>query len=328
MGLELAAPAVARPPRRRAERLHPRGGHRARARQRAGGARRPPRAPPRSRARSLRGPRPWAAGSGSRRRPTGSSPGPARRGEPRRRPRRPGAGADEQVLAAVLRRAVPVAFLEEVAALRPWSERPRVLARVVLHPRAPRALSLRLVSALYWRDLADVAATARVPAAVRSRAESHLEDGLADMRLGDRVTLARLATPALLPALLADADRRVVASALVNPRLREEDLVAALRRDDVPLALLESVAASSRWTDELRGAPRARAAAAHAARSRLAADQLARGPRPAPRRGRRRAAAARPGGGARGPRPRAGRLTPAILYGSTRCIIDRAAPAH
>ncbi len=154
---------------------------------------------------------------------------------------------DEQVLAAVLRRAVPVAFLEEVAAQRPWSERPRVLARVVLHPRAPHALALRLVPALYWRDLADVAATARVPAAVRSRAESQLEDGLAGMRLGDRVTLARLATPALLPALLADADRRVVGSALVNPRLREEDLVVALRRDDVPLSLLETVAASSRW---------------------------------------------------------------------------------
>jgi len=154
---------------------------------------------------------------------------------------------DEQVLTAVLRRAVPVAFLEEVAARRPWCERPRVLARVVLHPRAPRSLSLRLVAALYWRDLADVAATARVPAAVRFRAESILEDGLADMRLGDRVTLARLATAALTPALLADADRRVVEAALVNPRLREEDLVAAVRKGDVKPALLEAVAASSRW---------------------------------------------------------------------------------
>jgi hypothetical protein len=155
---------------------------------------------------------------------------------------------DEQVLAAVLRRAVPVAFLEEVAATRPWSERPRVLARVVLNPRAPRALSLRLVRALYWRDLADVAATARVPAAVRSRAESQLGDGLADMRLGDRVTLARLATPALIPALLADSDRRVVESTLVNSRLREEDLVAALRKGGVAPVLPEAVSASPRWS--------------------------------------------------------------------------------
>jgi hypothetical protein len=155
--------------------------------------------------------------------------------------------ADEPVLVAALVRAVPAAFLEEVAGSRPWSERPRVLARLVLSPRAPRALSLRLVGALYWRDLADVAATPRVPAAVRARAESLLRDGLADMRLGDRVTLARLATPALLPLLLADAEPRVAGAALLSPRLREEDLVVALRRDDVRPALVEEAAASPRW---------------------------------------------------------------------------------
>jgi hypothetical protein len=151
------------------------------------------------------------------------------------------------VLAAVLRRAVPLAFLEEVASVRPWSERPRVLARVVLNPRAPRSLSLRLVSTLYWRDLADVAATLTVPAAVRSRAESLLSDGLHQMRLGDRVTLGRLATPALLPALLADTERRVTEAALLNARLREDDVVAALRRDDVRLALVEEAVRSPRW---------------------------------------------------------------------------------
>jgi hypothetical protein len=154
---------------------------------------------------------------------------------------------DEQVLATVLRRAVPAAFLEEVASTRPWSERPRVLARVVLSPRAGQSLSLRLVSGLYWHDLAEVAATARVPAAVRSRAESLLRDGLGEMRLGDRVTLARLATPPLLPALLADPDGQVVGSTLLNPRLREEDLVAALRQEDARAVLIEATVASSRW---------------------------------------------------------------------------------
>ena len=169
-------------------------------------------------------------------------------GESRPRAREVLAGAlDEQVLAEALRRAVPAAFLEEVAATRPWSERPRVLARVVLSPRAPHALSLRLVSSLYWRDLAEVAATPRLPAAVRSRAESLLRDGLGDMRLGDRVTLARLATPALLPALLADSERQVAESSLLNPRLREEDLVAALRREDVRVVLIEATVSSSRW---------------------------------------------------------------------------------
>ena len=67
------------------------------------------------------------------------------------------------------------------------------------------------------------------------------------MRLGDRITLARLATPALLPELLAATERQVAESALVNPRLREEDLVSALRRDDVTPALVEAAAGSPRW---------------------------------------------------------------------------------
>jgi hypothetical protein len=155
--------------------------------------------------------------------------------------------ADETVLAATLRRALPIAFLEAVASVSPWSERPRLLALVVLNPKAPRPLAQRLVSSLYWHDLAEVAATPRVPAAVRARAEGLLKDGLADMRLGDRVTLARLATPPLLPPLLADADTHVVEAALINPRLREEDLTAALRRDDARTTLVEAAAASTRW---------------------------------------------------------------------------------
>jgi hypothetical protein len=154
---------------------------------------------------------------------------------------------DETLVAALLRRAVPIAFLEAVASVPPWSERPRVLARVVLNPRAPRALAQRLVGALYWRDLAEVAATPRLAASVRARAESLLRDGLGDMRLGDRITLARLATPPLLPLLLADAEPRVAEAALLNARLREEDLVNALRREDVPAALLAAAAESARW---------------------------------------------------------------------------------
>ena len=155
---------------------------------------------------------------------------------------------EEQVLLAVLRRAVPARFLELLAATEPWSDRPRVLARVVLSPRAPRSLSLRLLAQLSWRELADVAAAGWVPKGVRLRAEALLRDVVQDLRLGDRITLARLATPALLPLLLVDDDQRVVEAALQNPRLREQDLVTVLRRDDVPRTLLESCASSSRWS--------------------------------------------------------------------------------
>jgi hypothetical protein len=155
---------------------------------------------------------------------------------------------DEQVLMAVLRRAVPAPFLELLAASPPWSERPRVLARVVLSPRAPRSLSLRLLPQLSWRELADVAGAPWVPAGVRLRAESLLREVQRDLRVGDRITLARLATASVLPLLLVDKDPRITEAALQNPRLREGDLVTVVRRDDVPKVLLEGCARSPRWS--------------------------------------------------------------------------------
>ena len=65
-------------------------------------------------------------------------------------------------------------------------------------------------------------------------------------------------------SLLADADVRVVEAALVNPRLREDELVRALRRDDAR-ARSSRRRRRLRGGAALRGAPRPRAAAAHAA---------------------------------------------------------------
>jgi hypothetical protein len=156
---------------------------------------------------------------------------------------------EENVLASLLRRALPVRFLEQLATTPPWSERPLVLARVVLNPRAPKSLSLRLVSSLYWRDLAEVSTSPTVPGPVRVRAEANLRDLLPDLRLGERITLGKIATPLILAPLLSDADPRVLDAVLLNPRLREEDLVTALRRDTVSRDLAEVAAASPRWRE-------------------------------------------------------------------------------
>ena len=154
---------------------------------------------------------------------------------------------DEETVVAVLHRALPIRALEYLARTPPWSERSRVLAAVVLNPRTPSRLSLPLVPALLWRSLADVATSSRVPSAVRLRAEATLKEKLPELRLGEKITLARLATPAVILLLLAEADVRILAACLENPRLRETDLCGVLRRPDVPVALTEAVGASRRW---------------------------------------------------------------------------------
>ena len=108
---------------------------------------------------------------------------------------------DEVLMIALLRRPVPVRFLELAAVTPPWSERPRLLGGVVLNPKTPRVLALRLLPSLYWRDLADVAMSPRLPKGVRGRAEAILQEQLPDMRLGEKITLAKIATP---PVLMLD----------------------------------------------------------------------------------------------------------------------------
>jgi hypothetical protein len=154
---------------------------------------------------------------------------------------------DRVLLVSLLRRAVPLPALEWMASSPPWSDDPRLLASIVLSPRASRPLGLRLVGSLLWRDLADVAASPRVAAAVKIRAEAILKDQLADLRLGEKITLARIATLPVLVMLLADAEAKVVAAGLNNPRLREEDVLTLVRADPPSRALLEGVVASSKW---------------------------------------------------------------------------------
>ncbi len=158
-------------------------------------------------------------------------------------------GGDLVLLLGVLRRPVPARLLELVATTEPWSRDQRLLGAVVLNPRVTRVLALRLVSSLLWRELAEVAASPRVDGAVRVRAEGLLREQLPDLRLGERIALARLATPTLLPDLLADAEPLVLEATLLNPRLSEEMLVRALKPETTLAVLLEAAAASVRWKD-------------------------------------------------------------------------------
>ncbi len=160
-----------------------------------------------------------------------------------------GCRLDSPAMISLLRRAVPIRFLDLVASTSPFSDDARILAAVVLNPRVPRHLALRLVPALFWRDLADVAVGPRVPGAVRVRAEGVLKERVPELRVGEKVTLGKIATPAVLAILLADPEAKVSRACLQNPRLREEDLVTAVRQEMAPRALLEAAPESWRWRD-------------------------------------------------------------------------------
>jgi len=156
---------------------------------------------------------------------------------------------NDLLLLEVLRRAVPLRCLEFLATTEPWSENARLLAGIVRHPRVPRPLGLRLLANLYWRDQAEIAAALRLSAALRLRAEDLVKQRLPDLRLGERIALAKIATPPVLTLLLADPDPRVAEACLVNPRLREQDLLFALKGDAVSRALVDAAIHSTQWRE-------------------------------------------------------------------------------
>jgi hypothetical protein len=156
--------------------------------------------------------------------------------------------SDNAVL-ALLRRAVSRAFLEEIAKTEPWSGRSLLLTAVAMNPRAEKTLSLRLLPLLPWGSLATLAATPWVLGPVRARTEALLDSMLLDLRLGERIALARIATRPVLLKLILDSEPRVVEAGLLNPRLSAEDLLNVIAREQAARVLLAQVAASPRWAE-------------------------------------------------------------------------------
>ena len=115
--------------------------------------------------------------------------------------------SDRVLLVSLLRRAVPLPVAGADGL------HPALVGRA--SASSPRSCSARARRARWgcaswdrscWRDLADVAASPRVAAAVKIRAEAILKDQLADLRLGEKITLAKIATLPVLVPLLADPD--------------------------------------------------------------------------------------------------------------------------
>jgi hypothetical protein len=156
-------------------------------------------------------------------------------------------GLNDASVLALLRRALPAHVLDVLAETAPWGQRTRLQGAIALNPGCSRALAQKLLPGLLWSDLATLAMNPATHSPVKVRAEALLVERLIELRLGERMTLARRATTRVLRPLLEDEERQVVRAALLNPRLREEDLLAALRAPRASLALFSEIPVCFRW---------------------------------------------------------------------------------
>lgn len=156
---------------------------------------------------------------------------------------------EEAHLLAVLRkRDLPSSFLEAIARHERWNGRHIVKVAIVNHTKTPKTLALRLLHQLFWKELLKVANNFRLPMPIRTTAERYLRDRLSELELGERITLARSATPGLIPGLVGDKNARVIAALLNNPRLREVQVLALAEDPASPSEVLRVVGESERWS--------------------------------------------------------------------------------
>jgi hypothetical protein len=123
-----------------------------------------------------------------------------------------------------------------------------VRLRLVAHRATPLAHAIKLAHYLYWPDLLRLSIDVTVPAPVRRSIEKQLLLNIGKLSLGEKIAAAKRCSSALIRVLLFEPDPKVLASLLINQRVREDDillLASSPRATGEQLALIGS---DRRWS--------------------------------------------------------------------------------
>ncbi len=157
---------------------------------------------------------------------------------------------DETKLTVLLsRKDLPAEILVEIARRKTLLKSYAVKKGLLLHPRTPRLVGLRLLKDLYLMDLVQFALSPAVPAELKRYAEEQIVTRLPRLPLGQKITLARRGPGRAAGALLAEGHPQVMPVALGNPYLTEAQVLKALAREKVPVAVVQAVAGHRKWSE-------------------------------------------------------------------------------
>ena len=118
---------------------------------------------------------------------------------------------------------------------------------LVRHPTTPEVQALRFVPGLFWKDLLEIGSDIRVRPRIRRAADRHLMNRIQGLSTGERVAIARKASPLVIPRLRNDPEPRVIAALLENPRLTEGPLITMVSSETASPKALATVARHRKW---------------------------------------------------------------------------------
>jgi len=155
---------------------------------------------------------------------------------------------EDLALALLARNILSVEAIEELSKNANLSSAHKVRVGMVVHPRTPRRISLKLLRQLHTFDLMRVALLPVMSGDLKRVAAELLVSRLSSITLGERISLARRAAETVAAALLLDKEPRVVEAALENPRLTESAIVRVLATPGATTALVQAVCRHGKWS--------------------------------------------------------------------------------
>ena len=156
---------------------------------------------------------------------------------------------DEKNLLLLLeRKDLPGKLLDSIAKQKVWMESYPVRLRLVRHPHTPRILSLRLIKQLYLFDLVNLSLLPQVPAELKRIAEEIIVSRLAQLPLGQKLTLARRGSGRVAAALLAEGVTQIIPLVLDNAFLTESHVLKVLSREGVAPGVVGALASHAKWS--------------------------------------------------------------------------------
>lgn len=154
---------------------------------------------------------------------------------------------DRQHLLALLKRRELGSIITAIYTSKRHVEAYVVKFALIVHPDTPSHIAQALLPFLYLFDLLKLCLIPGVSADIRLAAEGKIIQQLSSQPLGNKLTLARRGTVAILDALLREGLQNVVEACLDNPHLKEGSLYQFLTSSHATADAVSMVARSSRW---------------------------------------------------------------------------------
>ena len=154
---------------------------------------------------------------------------------------------EAHLLAILKRQNLPEGLIRTLYRVPQLARSRRLKIALAGHPATPAPILAEILVQLH---LLELVAVLRLPGASpdhKAAAQQAILKRLPDTELGTKITLARRGSPAVLEALLAEGEPRLVAAALANPGLTEASLLAFFRSPAATAETISAVLRDPRW---------------------------------------------------------------------------------